>query len=196
MFRKISRYYRLPDEVVVDVSGRTTKSKSIRLLPAVDGRFQHTVEAADRLDHLAFKYYQQPRKWWRICDANPAFLSPLDLLEEGAVATDRFPLTPLDDTNPPPWAALRRGVIRLVGVLDLEILESSELLEEVRAVGEDEVPVWADEFHWAALVTYNTMNVEIAALVNAMETAGFHPGEPTRNGRAGKGIMIPPDSVR
>jgi hypothetical protein len=196
MFRKISRYYKLPDDVVVDPSGQTQKSKSVRLLPAVEGRFQHTVEAADRLDHLAFKYYKQPRKWWRVCDGNPAFLSPLDLLGDGGIVTDRFPLAPIDDTMVPPWAALRREVMRLAGVLDLEIHETSELVEELRTLGADEVAVWADAFAWAALVTYNPLNVGIAALAAAMETAGFRPGEPIRNGRVGKTIMIPPDSVR
>ena len=68
-------------------------SKTLRLLPQVSGTFRHTVEDVDRLDHLAYKYYQQPRKWWRISDANPEFLSPQALLGKEPIVTDRFPVT-------------------------------------------------------------------------------------------------------
>lgn len=196
MFQKLSRYYKLPDEVTADASGRTLRSKSLRLLPPVAGRFLHRVEAGDRLDHLAFKYYRQPQKWWRICDGNPDFLSPLDLVGDEPVVTDRFPLTLIDQSSPPPWAALRREVMRLLGVVDLQILEAAELVERLHTVGGDEVPVFADAFQRAALVIYNPRNVGIAALVAAMETAGFSAGAPVRTGRVGKAIVIPPDSVR
>src|SRR5713101_3985722 len=92
MFSRISRYRKLPDVVVDDARRPTVASKVLRLLPDVTGTFKHTVEEADRLDHLAFSYYQQPRKWWRISDANPEFLSPLDLLGQGPVRTVRYPL--------------------------------------------------------------------------------------------------------
>ena len=72
MFSRISRYQALPDTVTTDSQGRTVPSKAVRLLPQVLGTFRHTVEEVDRLDHLAFKYYQQPQKWWRIVDANRA----------------------------------------------------------------------------------------------------------------------------
>jgi hypothetical protein len=196
MFLKNSRYYKLPDEANVDDSGLTLKSKALRLLPTVTGTFQHTLEAGDRLDHLAYKYYKRPRKWWRICDANPAFLSPLALLGNEPVVTDLFPLTLLDEASPPPWAALRREVTGLVGVLDLHVLQETELVEETQVVDTDEVTVWVDHFVWAAQVTYNATNVTIAALAEAMETAGFVAGEPVRNGRVGKPLIIPPDSVR
>jgi hypothetical protein len=196
MFRKLSRYYKLPDEVTVDASGHKIKSKSLRLPPAVEAGFQHTVEAADRLDHLAFKYYRQPRKWWRICDANPDFLSPHELLGDTPVVADRFSLTPADAANPPSLAALRRQVTGLVGVLDFRILEAGELTEEVRTVGVEDVTVWADEVRREVVVTYNTMNVRVAALAAAMAAAGFTAGEPARVGRVGKAIAIPRDSVR
>ena len=94
MFSKISRYRTLPDVVTTDARGRTVSSKALRPLPTVSGTFLHTVEGVDRLEHLAFKYYQQPRNWWRICDANPEFMSPQGLLGKEPVVTARFPLTP------------------------------------------------------------------------------------------------------
>ena len=88
MFSKISRYRKLPDVVTIDVQGRRLESKSLRLLPEVTGIFLHTVESGDRLDHLAYKYYKQPRKWWRICDANPEFPSPQALLGKESIVID------------------------------------------------------------------------------------------------------------
>ena len=64
MFSKISRYRKLPDTVSSDARGRSLQSKTLRLLPEVSGEFRHTVEEVDRLDHLAYKYYRQSRKWW------------------------------------------------------------------------------------------------------------------------------------
>ncbi len=92
MFTKISRYYKVPDVAVPDAQGRVLASKDLRLLPEVTGTFRHRVQAGDRLDHLAHKYYSQPLQWWHICDANPEFLSPLALLGEEAIVTARFPL--------------------------------------------------------------------------------------------------------
>ena len=90
MFSRISRYRTLPDIVTTDADGRTLVSKTLRPLPQAPGTFRHTVEEADRLDHLAYKYYQEPRKWWRISDANPEFLSPQALLGKEPIVTDRF----------------------------------------------------------------------------------------------------------
>src|SRR6266568_1117605 len=105
MFSRISRYYGLPDVVDHDPreGGRTVVSKSLRTLPDVSGTFQHTILDGDRLDQLAFMYYRQPRKWWRICDANPEFLSPMELLGRGPLRTVRVPLAVPADAEPA-WA--------------------------------------------------------------------------------------------
>ena len=80
MFSKISRYRAVPDVAAADAQGRVRLTKDLRPLPDVRGQFLHTVDAGDRLDLLAYRYYGQSVKWWRICDANPEFLSPLALL--------------------------------------------------------------------------------------------------------------------
>ena len=49
------------------------------------------MNAGDRLDQLAYKYYGQPLQWWHICDANPDFLSPLAPLGRGAGRHDPLP---------------------------------------------------------------------------------------------------------
>lgn len=105
MFSKNSRYRKLPDEVTLDAKGRQLLSKSLRLLPEVTGRFRHALDENDRLDHLAYKYYKQPRKWWHICDANPDFLSPHDLLGTTPIISQRFPVS-FGGSGDAPWAVL------------------------------------------------------------------------------------------
>src|SRR5262252_9662649 len=113
MFSKISRYRKLPDVTSPDAQGRTLSAKSLRLLPDVTGTFVHTINAGDRLDQLAYKYYSQPLQWWNICDGNPEFLSPLSLLGGDAVVTTSFPVTASD---PPPWAALFNALRDVLGI--------------------------------------------------------------------------------
>jgi hypothetical protein len=171
MFFKNSRYRQLPDEVTVDVKGRRLLSKSLRLLPEVTGIFQHTVDEADRLDHLAYKYYKQSRKWWRICDANPEFLWPQALLGKTPLVTQFFPLTYND--SEPPWAELLAELAKQVGVLDVQL-------------GDDDLGV---------VIVYNQINIQIKGLSEVMEAVGFAVGEPQTIGRLGKRIVIPPDVV-
>lgn len=114
MFSKISRYRSLPDLVTVDEEGRARTSKALRLLPDAPGDFLHTVEDGDRLDHLAYKYYKQPRDWWRIADANPAILAPRELLGDDPRVRVRIPVA---WTGPaPPWSGLVEGLRATLGV--------------------------------------------------------------------------------
>ena len=133
MFARISRYHKLPDVVTTDSKGRTLVSKTLRLLPPVSGTFRHTVEDADRLDHLAYKYYQQPQKWWRLSDANPEFMSPQALLGKEPIVTDRFPVT--FDGAQPPWAALVGLLTRQIGVEEVKVTEEIQITPRAKTVG-------------------------------------------------------------
>jgi hypothetical protein len=196
MFPKASRYSKLEDVVTVDVQGRSLPSKSIRLLPVVAGRFLHTIEDVDRLDHLAFKYYRKPRKWWHICDANPEFMSPQALLGKEPVVTERFALSLEDEVGGvPPWAALRRILDETVGVIDFQVIENWELVPQIQSIGEQQVRLMIDSFERAVIVTYNTMNISLYDLGAAMAESGFVIGQPERVGRVGKSIVIPPDTI-
>lgn len=159
MFSKISRYRKLPDIVTTDVKGRNSESKSLRLLPEVSGTFLHTVEEVDRLDHLAFKFYRQPRKWWRICDANPEFMSPQALLGKEPIVTYRFPLTPAVNGVHPPWAELLKQLGEIVGVENLQVVEEVQLLSETQT------------YERAIIVTYNQMNVNAGELAGVITAA-------------------------
>ena len=114
MFSKISRYNKLKDITTADTSNRTIKSKAIRLSPDVSGDFLHTVVETERLDHLAYKYYKQPQKWWRICDANPEYMSPSSLLGRDSIKTTLFPLA--WEGSLPPWSELLKYLSENIGI--------------------------------------------------------------------------------
>jgi hypothetical protein len=117
MFSSISRYRRIPDVVTIDSAGQAVTSKDFRLVPAIDATFRHTVVDVDRLDHLAFKYYEQPRDWWRILDANPEFLSPDALLGSDRFSTTAYEIAWAGPGPVPPWSTLFETVAPLPGVL-------------------------------------------------------------------------------
>ena len=199
MFSKLSRYRRLPDVVTTDAKGRALRSKSVRLLPQVSGDFVHMVEEIDRLDHLAYKYYQQPRKWWRICDANPAFTSPQALLGGEPLVPARFPLNLDDREGQFPWADLLGRLSAQVGVENLQVVEEVQLVPEEQTIGGRQVTLYVEHYERAVIVTYNQMNVSAAELDTVMSKAGqdgLEVGQPEMIGRIGKQIVIPPDTVR
>jgi hypothetical protein len=195
MFSKISRYRKLPDVVTTDAKGRSLESKSLRLLPDVSGTFLHTVEEMDRLDHLAYKYYKQPRKWWRICDANPEFMSPRALRGKEPVVTYRFGLTWEDEAGPPPWANLRSQLIEKVGVLDVKIVEDVQLVQDVKTIDDKQVTMYVENYRRSVIVTYNQMNVNSEDLADIMDDVGFQMAQPVKIGRLGKNIIIPRNIV-
>lgn len=116
-----------------DRNGIERNCKELRQLPDVNGRFLHTLEASDRLDHLAYEYYRQSLHWWRICDANPGFVTPLALL-------DKTPSTGLRlvlrwDGDPPPLSELYSGLEQLTGIERIDKSENggqpeTEVVEE------------------------------------------------------------------
>ncbi len=114
VFSRLSRYRDLPDVVVPDARGRAVESKSLRLLPDAEGALLHTVEEGDRLDHLAHRYFGQPRSWWHIVDANPEFLSPRALLGNEPGTVVEIPVEWKGATSP--WSGLLRALLGTLGV--------------------------------------------------------------------------------
>jgi hypothetical protein len=133
----------------------------------------HTIEDGDRLDHLANKYYNQPRTWWRICDANPEFMSPQVLLGKTPLITQRFPISFANTEDQPPWATLMRAIASQVGVED----------------------VWLTDEESYLIVKFNQVNIQSSDLTDMLEKAGFNVEQPQTIGRTGKQIVIPPDIV-
>jgi hypothetical protein len=165
MFSKLSRYRRVPDIAVVDARGRVVAAKDFRPLPEVSGTFTHTVDSGDRLDRLAFTFYGQPSQYWHVCDANPEFLSPLALLGQEPLVTTRFPVTA---AGTPPWAALLAALSATVGV-------------DTVTVADDTV-----------VVTYNRTGLDVTAVIDVIQAAGFTVGFPADRGQLGQQIVIPP----
>lgn len=170
MFFEDSRYRTVPVEVTLDSAGRRLASADRRLPTQVTGIFRHTVDDGDRLDMLAYRYYQDSRKWWRILDANPEFMMPQAMLGKTPVITQRFPVS-FAASGAPPWNRLLTGVANLVGVEDI-------------LLGSDGGNV---------LIRYNRINLDESSLIVAMEDAGFTVAPPETMVRAGKPIVIPPD---
>lgn len=195
MFSKISRYRKQPDIVTIDKKGRVLASRDLRLLPDVSGTFLHTVEEIDRLDHLAYKYYKQPRKWWRICDANPEFMSPQALLGKESIVTDRFPLTFHGNGTQPPWADLLMNLSETLGVEDVKVVDDIRPVPEEQTINGQLVTVYAEHFERAVIVKYNRMNLSAENLASIITDTGFEVSQPENVGRIGKKIIIPPDVV-
>jgi hypothetical protein len=193
MFSKFSRYRKVADITAPDAQGRLLAAKDTRLLPEVSGEFRHTVEAGDRLDQLAYKYYSQPLQWWNICDGNPEFLSPLALLGKDGVITTRFPVTFSTESTSaaPPWGVLLRTVGQILGVEDIAIAEDVELVQQKVTVGGQTIIAWIERFSRAVLVTHNRQEVTAATLAAGIEAAGFAVTQFTDLDQLGQEITIP-----
>lgn len=191
MFSRISRYRNLPDVNVEDAGGRTLASKSLRLLPDVNGTFQHTVEDGSRHDHLGFKYYQQPRKFWRICDGNPQILSPFELLARGPLITVRFPLE--ESGAEPPWANIARRLSVEPGVDHFSFADDIEVTPEPQTIGGEQFTVNVEHHTFSVLVSYNQLVVGSAELSAILAAEGLLVEEPEVMGQVGQRITVPPD---
>ncbi len=72
MFFRGSRYEKVATLELTDANGRTVRYKATRFVPAVIARLGHRVQRGERLDHIAHRYFQDPERFWRICDTNLA----------------------------------------------------------------------------------------------------------------------------
>lgn len=81
MFFRGSRYEGIPDAVLTTADGRAIRYKRVRFIPNVVGVLGRPVAQGDRLDLVAYEFYQDPEQFWRICDANRA-LDPEELVAE------------------------------------------------------------------------------------------------------------------
>jgi hypothetical protein len=173
MFSRVSRYRPLPDAAVPDARrARLMESRALRLLPDTPGTFLHVLQQGERLDHLAHKYYEQPREWWRIVDANPAFLSPRALMGAEPRATVRIPVA---WTGPyAPWSVLLRALLQMPGV-ECARAGTEDQPEPVEEVGEGPAAFDLDPALRAALddsAAAQALHPDLATALGA-EGAGF-----------------------
>jgi len=81
MFAKGSRYEKVATDVYTGPDGRGIPYVLLRLIPDAPIQQRYIVAAGDRLDLVAYRVYDDPEQFWRICDANRA-LRPDDLMAE------------------------------------------------------------------------------------------------------------------
>jgi hypothetical protein len=79
---KKSRYAKVPVFHREGPEGQTQSLLELRETPSTGGFFYATPMAGERLDHLANRYYRNPLKFWRICDAS-GHLDPFDVVVPG-----------------------------------------------------------------------------------------------------------------
>lgn len=84
MFFKGSRYQNVDTDSMVNERGVTVRFKKTRFIPETPARLGVAVQQNERLDHIAARIYDDPERFWRICDANLA-MWPDDLVEEPGV---------------------------------------------------------------------------------------------------------------
>ncbi|MCB9647436.1 MAG: hypothetical protein H6730_12675 [Deltaproteobacteria bacterium] len=72
-------------------TGESVELLELRVPERVPAVFFARPEEGERLDHLAWRYYRDAERFWRICDASD-HLDPWDVLEPGepvAIPPDR-----------------------------------------------------------------------------------------------------------
>jgi hypothetical protein len=196
MFSRISRYRDAPDVFATDAAGRVVVSKQLRLLPAVSGRFEHVVEEGARLDDLANRYYRQPRKWWRICDANPEFISPFELLGRGPLATTRLDIAGGAGGTPPAWDLIAAALARTPGVERHRFVDEARITAEAQTIAGKQVNVNVERHVYGVVVAHNDNVTTREQLFALLTTAGFSAARPVALERVGERITIPPDIGR
>ena len=171
MFFKGSRYKELPEMSAIDTEGQAVRSKTVRWIPHTPGTFQHTVNQADRLDLLAHKYYGDPKKWWLICDANPEFAMPTDLLNRHPIVQEIFIFEPL--TGEDKWPLLIGDLKNLRGMRE----------------------VYTDGFKATLEVSYNAKELDRKEIENVITANGFVIKIVSKKERVGQKITIPPNKI-
>ncbi|MCX5001189.1 hypothetical protein OHB05_00910 [Streptomyces sp. NBC_00638] len=188
MFSKQSRYHQVPDAAVSGQDGRTVVAKDLRVLPEVTGTFTHVLGDGDRLDLLASLYYGQPLHYWRICDANPAFLSPLALIGQEALVDTSYQVTAPDDAL---WARALAALSATTGVEDVTVRLDITLGHAVQRLDGEDVTVVTEHLTPVVTVTHNRATVDSGAIADAIEGAGFTVESWSVSGPAGRRIVVP-----
>lgn len=171
MFFKGSRYKDLPEMRATDAEGQTARSKALRWMPNTPGTFLHTVNQTDRLDLLAYKYYEEPKKWWLICDANPDFANPFDLLDRDPIIQEIFTLESSSGENK--WPILIKALKDLRGIIEVQ----------------------TDVFQATLEVTYNQKEITREEITDVIVSGEFEIKPTSKKERIGQKIIIPPNQI-
>lgn len=80
MLSKGSRYEKVENYKFRRRDGSEVLIKKKRRIPEPRGKLIHIVLEGDRTDLLAYRYYEDPLKFWKLADGNSE-MNPEDLLE-------------------------------------------------------------------------------------------------------------------
>ena len=72
MFFKGSRYGNVPEHEIIDTNGRRIRYKKVRYIGPARPLRGHIISEGELLYHVAYTYYRDPERFWRVCDANIA----------------------------------------------------------------------------------------------------------------------------
>jgi hypothetical protein len=84
MFDSLSRYLNIQTYTVTDHRGRTVTVVATPPDPGESLLGIHVLRQGERLDHLAFKYLNNPAGFWRIAERNEVVL-PEQLTEQAQI---------------------------------------------------------------------------------------------------------------
>jgi hypothetical protein len=82
MIDRKSRYRSTPVLTVEDGRGGTQPLLDLRPAPPTPSALKIAPTGSDRLDLLAWRFYRDPTRFWRICDASSE-LDPFEVLVPG-----------------------------------------------------------------------------------------------------------------
>ena len=194
MFGKSSRYAKLIDTTVTDAQGRTLEAKTVRLLPEAGSSFPYTVTETDRLDHLGYRVFRKSGLWWRVCDANPGFMHPQDLIGKSSLKQCVMRLSLDDDRVLPDWNIFLSTVLGINGVEDAAIEETVEVRGHTEVHGGEPRIIFREHFSCMLFITFNAMNtdtVDLYGQIAAVAGSGVNVSVPELISRTGKDIAIP-----
>jgi len=168
MFSKGSRYRNLPESTARNAKGDWVRAKDLRVIPRMETllasparRVFHSVVDSDRLDLLAFKYYNDTTRWWQISDVNPQFPFPADLLDERPFVEEVFALD---------HESFSGRYVQLTAALAGE----GSVLPLVESSFDGDSTAEQNFVEASVLMTYATSPATRQAILNEIQNRGFH----------------------
>ena len=120
----------------------------------------------------------------------PDFSTRYRRFEESDIADGDRALTRDNDTQLE-WLDLTETV----GVCDVRVEENWELIPGFVETDDGLVSIEVDYFTRAVLVEHNETVLSALELAEGIGESGFGVGQPQREGRVGKQIVVPPDVI-
>jgi hypothetical protein len=143
------------------------RAKNLRVIPRPETllgpparRVLHAVMDSDRLDLLAFKYYNDTTRWWQISDVNPQYAFPVGLLDERPFVEEVFLLAHVGFSQ------------RYVG-LTAALAGFGSVLPQLETSFDGEATAEQGFVEASVLMTYTTSPATRQSILNEIQSRGF-----------------------